>query len=167
VGRVTGGAPPDHAMEAFARKELDEGQGLGNTEWPRGQATCRMMVYPRLASTDLDGLRLMARFGDQDYRGHKSVGVTLQTSDMARIAAEAHWKKQQREGACSFTRPRGSEVRFRGHTGNHFLMVSLTASDRSRLQAHELLLEGQTTGHDVGGRRRASLHVYTLTRQAG
>jgi hypothetical protein len=61
---VTGGALPDHVTETFSGKELDEGQGLGNTEWPRGQATCRVMMYPRLVSTDLDGLRLIAIFGE-------------------------------------------------------------------------------------------------------
>jgi len=40
---------------------------------------------------------------------------------------------------------------FRGQTGKHFLIVSLTASDHSGFQAQELLLERQNTVHDVGG----------------
>src|SRR5262249_50326465 len=39
--------------------------------------------------------------------------------------------------------------------------------DHSGLQPQELLLERQTTVHDVGGRGRVSLHVDTLTLQAG
>ena len=50
--------------------------------------------------------------------------------------------------------PRASEVRFRGQTGKHFLIVSLTTSDHSGFQAQELLLERQNTVHDVGSRRR-------------
>jgi hypothetical protein len=33
------------------------------------------LVYPPIFSTDLDDLWLLATFGDEDYRGHTSVGV--------------------------------------------------------------------------------------------
>jgi hypothetical protein len=132
-----------------------------------GNAVHAMRMATGQMEADLGKAPQLAAGGRKGARVRASRRTPEQTSDKARIAAEARWQKQQRERAYACTRTRRSAIRFRGHTGNHVLSVSLTAADHSGLQAQDLLLERQTPAHDVGGRRRGSLYVYTLTRQAG
>ena len=58
-----------------------------------------------------------AKGGRKGARVRASRLTPEQKSDIARIAAEARWKKKQSWGACSLTRSAELEVRFRGRIG--------------------------------------------------